>query len=164
VADSRIVNTVRVDDERAEESAQVDEVVPFTAIPGEARRFDAEDGPDLARAHVSHEALEPGALERAGSRSSEVLVDDLDPLEAELGGMLRERVLTLLALSVLEDLRHRRLPDVDGRATLAVLIKDLLAHPFLLPSRLRRAALRREVDRPGPRRDDDESRRSSPRV
>jgi hypothetical protein len=44
---------------------------------------------------------------------AEVLIDDDDPLPAELPGARGERVLASLAFQIVLDLGHRRLPHVD---------------------------------------------------
>jgi hypothetical protein len=56
---------------------------------------------------------------------AEVLVDDDNPLPAELPGARGERVLASLALQIVLDLGHRRLPHIDIGRLRQVLGGDL---------------------------------------
>ena len=49
---------------------------------------------------IGHEPFESGALDLAGTRTSEIIVDDLDLLESELTGLIGQTVLPPLALQV----------------------------------------------------------------
>src|SRR5918994_5285975 len=109
----------------------------------------AATAPTLPRHTSGDHALEAGAQGAAGGRASEILVDDLDLCEAELGEALAPGVREPLALAVVLDLMRRGLADVEHGFAGAVLRADLLSvhrrRPRLgrpAPGRRRRRARR----------------------
>jgi hypothetical protein len=79
-------------------------VVPIAAIPRQARRFDTEDGADLASTHFCDESLESRSLNQSRPGAPKILVDDDDVLKAELACVLDQTVLAPLTLLVMDDL------------------------------------------------------------
>ncbi len=65
VDDSRIVGAIRIDDEGASERAQIDQMMPVPPVARQARRLDAVDSADIARAHHRDKPLEAGTLHSA---------------------------------------------------------------------------------------------------
>ncbi|HEY0778686.1 MAG TPA: hypothetical protein VGD56_12030 [Gemmatirosa sp.] len=103
-------------------------VAPVASQPGGLK---TEHRPDTPAADGGDEPLEAGALDEAGARAPEILVDDLDGREPHRAGRVGERVLPALALGVLDDLPGRRLADVDDGTALAMFSRDLGIHPRL---------------------------------
>jgi hypothetical protein len=58
----RFIYSIGVDDEGADERAQIDQMVPVATVARESGCLDAEDGTDAARAHARDEPLEPRTL------------------------------------------------------------------------------------------------------
>src|SRR5213076_2699786 len=56
---ARIVDSVLVDDERADQSTELDERMPVTTIAGKTRRLDRKHGADTAVADRCEQPLEP---------------------------------------------------------------------------------------------------------
>ena len=111
---ARIVDSVLVDDERADQSTELDQRVPVAAIAGKTRRLDREHGADTALADRGQQPLEAGTGD-AAARSAEIVVDDLDVAPAKLLGAIGKAVLPAPALMIVRELICRRLPDVDDR-------------------------------------------------
>src|SRR3954471_18076594 len=103
-------------------------MMPVAPVARQPRRLDAEHGADSTSAEFGNQALEAGARGEAGARAAEIVVDHGDRHEAGSAGSVHKAVLALLALEVAKHLRHRRLPDVDDRATCQMLSGDLGAH------------------------------------
>jgi hypothetical protein len=93
--------------------AEIDQMMPVAPIARQPRGFDAEHRADGTGAELGDQALEAGARREAGSRAAKVVVDHGHAREAGGARGVGEGVLTLLALEIAEDLRHRRLADVD---------------------------------------------------
>jgi hypothetical protein len=89
--------------------------MPVSAVPREARNFQAEYDPGTAQANLRHQPLKAGAIGRRRTRLSEVVVNDRDLFDGPAQGYrpLAERVLSLGAFGVLEYLPQRGLPDVQ---------------------------------------------------
>jgi len=74
---ARIVRAVRIDHQSADESAQIDQVVPVSTVPSKAGRLDAKHGTGRARADRGHQFLETRALHQTGPGAAEVVVKSL---------------------------------------------------------------------------------------
>jgi hypothetical protein len=70
---------------------------------------------------------------RAGSRSTEVIVDHLDGRPPQLTGPIGQAVLSSMALEIVHDLNGCRLADVDDSLARKVLRRDL-RHALFLPT------------------------------
>src|ERR1700757_1417460 len=144
---ARIVDSVLVDDERVDQSTELDQRVPVAAITGKTRRLDREHSADTTLANRCEQPLEAGTRDAAG-RAAEVVVDDLDIAPAELLSAIDETVLAPPALVIVSKLVCCRLPDVDAGAAGEMLSRDL-GHrrslhltPLPAPPRSRAAAPR----------------------
>ena len=123
-----IVRAVRIDHQRADQGAQINQVMPVAPVPGQARGLEAEHGASKARADSSHQFLEAGALDQSGTGASQIVVDHRDRSEAERARRLGKRVLPPLAFGMFHDLANGRLADIDHRAAAEVLRGDLGVH------------------------------------
>ena len=109
---ARIVDSVFVDDDRADQSTELDQRMPVTAVAGETGDFDREHSPRAPIADRGQEAFEAGAHD-AATRASEIIVDHFDRRPAKFSRTIREAVLTALAFQIVHQLIGGRLADVD---------------------------------------------------
>src|SRR5437763_8476363 len=81
----------------------------------------------MAHAHIADQSLDALTPGRRRARFTLVAVDHDDPIigPSERRRTRAKRVLTLRALDVLDDLLHRRLPNVQVRSTLEMMRLDL---------------------------------------
>src|SRR5262249_8881650 len=152
-----------VDDEGPDQSTELDQRVPVTAVTRQSRRLNCEHGAHAGFADRSQQALE-ARPSGAATRAAKIIVGDLDCGPAELTGAIGETILPAPALMIVRQLIGRRLSDVDIRTARKMLRRDL-AHRRspLLPaqSRSRAAGLPPEQpDRPSVR---PPTRRGAPR-
>lgn len=75
---ARIVDAVVVDNARADKAAQLENMVPIPAVPSDPGRLETKHRTDIAGAQPRDQTLEPGSRNRAASRQTEILIDDLD--------------------------------------------------------------------------------------
>jgi len=115
VRTARIVDTVHVDDAGLNQAAQIEQVMPVPPIARQPGRVEAENGADLASAQRGDEPLEPWPCHGAAAGPAQVIVDQLDVVEALGSRDLDEVVLTSFALEIRLDLRLRGLTNVDDR-------------------------------------------------
>src|ERR1700751_2313624 len=141
---ARIIDSVLVDNDRGDQSTELDQHMPVAAIAGETRALDREHRADVSGADCSSRTSAIGAGD-AASRAAKVIIDDLDASPAELPSAIGERILSALALLVVDQLIGRRLANVDVGGAREVLSGDL-GHgqpPWLrAPRRSRSAGLR----------------------
>ena len=83
VALARRVDRLLIDQDRVDDAAHLDQLLPVAAVAGEARHLPGRHRADLAEADLGDHALEAGARDAAGRRAAEVVVDDLDLRPAE---------------------------------------------------------------------------------
>jgi hypothetical protein len=81
IEDARIVEAIRIDHDGAHQAAEFDEMMPVSAVTGQAGCLNAKHGANLSRADFRNQMLEPRPLHLAGSRAAKILVDYLDLLE-----------------------------------------------------------------------------------
>src|SRR5215469_7219020 len=96
---ARIVDSVFVDEDRADQSTELYQGVPVAAVAGETRSLDRENGADATVTDCGQQPLEAGTGD-AAARSSEIVVDDLDGRPAKLPGMIGKPVLPSLAFKI----------------------------------------------------------------
>ncbi len=144
---ARIVDSVLVDDERADQSTELDERMPVAAVSGKTRRLDREHSADTALADHCEQPLEAGTHE-AAARAAEVVIDDIDVTPAKLLGAIDEAILARPALVIVCELVCCRLPDVNAGTAAEMFSRDL-GHrrsphlpPLPAPPRSRAAAPR----------------------
>src|SRR5438045_213519 len=140
---ARIIDSVLVDDDRGDQSTELDQHMPVAAIAGETRGLDREHRADVSGADCADQTIKAGAGD-AASRAAKVIID-LDAGPAELPSAIGERILAALALLVVDQLIGRRLANVDVGGAREVLSGDLghCRPPRLrAPRRSRSAGLR----------------------
>src|SRR6516225_10109021 len=80
---ARIIDFVLVDDDRGDQSTELDQHMPVAAIAGETRGLDREHRADVSGADCADQTIKAGAGD-AASRAAKVIIDDLDASPAEL--------------------------------------------------------------------------------
>src|SRR6516164_374119 len=93
-------------------------MMPVTAVTGKAGSLNAKHGADPSRADLRNQMLESRALHLAGPRAPEIVVDDLDLLEAKLASVVGQAILPALAFLIVNHLSRRRLTNIDDGAPL----------------------------------------------
>ena len=121
---ARVVNAVLGDDQRANETAELQQSVPVAAIAGEARRLDRDYRADAPFTDGGQQLLK-ARPRNAAAGTAEVVIDDGDVVPAEVSSAFGQIVLAPLAFQVVGDLISRRLTDVDDGLTGKVLRRDL---------------------------------------
>ena len=116
IDEAGIVRAVRIDHQRADQRAQIDQVVPVASVPGEAGGLHAKDRAGNTRADGGHQLLEAGPLHQSGTGAAEIIVDHRDRGESDRARRIGERILPSLAFGVLRDLARRRLAHIHHRA------------------------------------------------
>ena len=84
---ARIVDSILVYDERADQSTELDERMPVATIAGKTRRLDRKHGADTIVADRREQSLEARTSD-AAARAAEVVVDDIDVAPAKLLGAI----------------------------------------------------------------------------
>ena len=107
---SRIIDPVFVDEDGPDQSAKLNQRVPVAPIARQSGRLDCEHGTDAAFTDRGKQSLEAGPVD-AASRSTQIIVDDLNASPTELPGAIGEPVLSALALLIVQ--RADR-PSTDG--------------------------------------------------
>ena len=100
---ARIVNSVLVDDDGADQSTELDQRMPVAAVAGETRGLDRKHRADTAVADGGQQSLEAWTGD-AATRSSEIVVDDLDSRPAELLGAIGKPILPPLTFKIVHEL------------------------------------------------------------
>jgi len=122
-----VIDTILVGQERAEQGADLQEVVPIPGRPGETAHLQAQDQPDMVHRDLGEQALE--AMSPIGflGAAALVVVDDEDPIPGppEGQGVVDRRVLSLSRLLVIEHLLRAGLTDVDDRQEVQMPVSDL---------------------------------------
>ena len=123
-----IIHRFGIGDERVEQGADLEQLVPVPARPRQARHLDAEDEADVAEADLGDQPLEPEPTLDGLSGAPEVVIDHDDALArpSEVHGALDQSVLEAGGFLVTLDLLRRGLPDVDDGQTFAVTAADLV--------------------------------------
>jgi hypothetical protein len=128
IVGARVVDAVRIRNQRVEQGAHLEQLVPVAAGARETRHLDAQDQAHVAKADLGHKTLEPWTVQGRSSRPAKVVIDNdhLLLFPAKLAGAISQRVLQPCGLLVLLHLAHRRLPDVDDRLPVTVPGLDLV--------------------------------------
>ena len=113
----RVIHPVGVGEQDAEAGAELEQVVPVLAGPGQPARLQPEDQPDPIQGHLGEQPLEARPSFDRLAALAQVVVDHLDlrtgPAEGE--GAIGQGVLAGGRFLMVEDLLGGRLPDVDDR-------------------------------------------------
>lgn len=92
-----IINPVLIDNNRANEAAELQQCVPVTPIAGQARGFDRKHSADAAFTNRGEQSLKCRTTD-AAARSPEIIVNYLNVLPTQLAGTVRQAILSALAL------------------------------------------------------------------
>jgi len=125
---ARVVDAIDVGDERAEEGADFQELVPILRGTRQPGHVDAEHEADVVQADFRDEALEADAPRGARAGLAQVVVDDDDTLRrpAQIPRSGHQPILEARRFLMVEDLLHGRLPNVDDGDTVLMARRDLL--------------------------------------
>ena len=123
----RVVEAIGVGQERAESRAQLQELMPVLAGPGQSAHLQAEDQADAVERELGQESLESRASLGRLAALAEIVVDDdhLIARPSQLDGTVGEGVLPRGGFAMVEDLLGRGLPDVDDRDSCQVPVLKL---------------------------------------
>src|SRR5262249_7366528 len=117
---ARIIDSVLVDDNRADESTELDQCGPVAAIARQARRLDRERSADATLANRGQQALKAGPADPI-ARATQIIVDDLYRSPTELPGAVSQPVLPSPAFVIVHKLIGSRLTDVRCSAVILVI-------------------------------------------
>ena len=115
VALPRRMDGLLIDQQRVDEAAHLDELLPVAAVAREPRDLPGRHRADLAQADLGDHALEARARGPARRRAAEVLVGDLDLGPAQLHEPVAHGVLQHLTLVVVLDPMGRGPADIEHR-------------------------------------------------
>src|SRR5262249_3709230 len=141
---ARIIDSILVDNNRADESTELDQCVPVAAIARQARRLDREHSTDATLANRGQQVLKAGQADPV-ARATQIIVDDLYRSPTELPRAVSQPVLPSPAFVIVHKLIGSRLTDVHIRATGKMLSGDLghrRSFRLRAPARSRAAAFR----------------------
>ena len=122
-----IVDPVLVEDQRAGDPRDPQQLMPVGVVARQPRDLQPEHEPHLARGDPGHEIAEAAPVRARGARFPLVLVDHADALgrPAQRHGPAAQPVLATRALGVLHHLAQGGLPDVQARLALQMMRLDL---------------------------------------
>ena len=123
-----IVRPIRVDHQRSDQGAEIDQVVPVTPIARQARSFQAKHRANRTRADQGNQLLKAGTFDQSGSGATEIVIDHGDGGESDRSRRLDQCVLPPLALSMFGDLPRGGLADIDHSAAPKMIRRDLRRH------------------------------------
>jgi len=92
------VDRFLIDQQRIDDAAHLDELLPVAAVAGETRDLAGRHGPDLSEANLGDHAFEAGARRPARRRAAEIFVHHLNLRPAEDQEAIAHGVLKQLAL------------------------------------------------------------------
>ena len=150
VALARRIDGLLVHQNRIDHPAHLDQRLPVPAVAGEPRHFPRRHGADLAEADLRDHAVEPGPLRAAGRRAAEIVLDGVDPREAQLPEPVSHRVLQRGALAAVQNLVGGGLADIQDRLAFQMTALDLVRH-HRSPRRGAPGRFRPPLPRPGRR-------------
>jgi hypothetical protein len=119
-------DAILIGQERAEEGADLQEVVPIPGRPGEAAQLRPQDQPDVVHRDLGEPPLEAVPPVGPLGASALVVVDDQDPIGGppQGQGLVDQLVLSLARLLVVEHLLRAGLTDGDDRQAVQVPVSD----------------------------------------
>jgi hypothetical protein len=123
-----IIHPFGVGDERVEQGADLEQLMPIPTRSRQTRHLNAEDEADMAEADLGDQPLETDPTLNGLSSPPEVVInhDDAFARPSEVHGALDQSVLEAGGFLVTLDLLRRGLPDVDNGQTFAVTAADLV--------------------------------------
>ncbi len=128
VEQPRMVDTIRIADQRVGQAAQVDEPIPVGIVAGQSGYLQAQHQTDMSKGDLGGQPREARSRDCAGSGQTEVFVDDDNPIggPAKLTGLMRQGVLSVGRLAVVLDLGAAGLAQIDDGHAGKVTGVDLL--------------------------------------
>ena len=123
----RVVDAVLIREDRPEDGAHLQEIVPIPVVAGDTAHLDAEDQADVLHGHLGQEALKSAPTVGPTTAQALIVVDDQDaiPRPAQGDRMVGEGILPLPRLAMIEDLLWLGLADVDDGEAIEMKIEDL---------------------------------------
>ena len=100
IALARRIDRLPVDEHRVDHAAHLDQLLPITAVAGEARHLPSRNRADLAETDLGHHPFEASPRDAARGRAAEIVVDDRDLGPAETGETIAHSVLQRTALAI----------------------------------------------------------------
>src|ERR1700680_2321884 len=128
VALTRRIDRLLIDQHGIDDAAHLDQLLPVTAVAGEARDFPRRDRADLAQADLGHHSIKAGARDAACRRAPEIVIDRFDARPAQRRQTIAHRILQGAALAIVENLMGGGLPYIQDRLALQMVRPDLLRH------------------------------------
>ena len=149
----RVIDAVQVTQQRSGQRAQLQQLMPLPARPGQPGHLDAQHDAHMIQPHLRHQPREPRTRISPRSRMPQVLVDHQHPRRRppQRDRALGQPVLQPRGLGMVLHLSRGGLADIDRRQAITMPGLDLALSPF--PGQPRR-----DAHRAHPR-----SRRSPPR-
>lgn len=109
-----VIDAILIDDQRIDQTAELEERVPISSVAGEPRCLDRNHGAHASLANCSQQLLEAWPCDpRAGA--AEIIIDYLDGAPSESASTIGERILASTALMIVVDLIGRRLAHINER-------------------------------------------------
>ena len=122
-----VVDAVLIAEQRVEDAAHVDELMPVLVGPRQPAQLQPQHDPHVVQAHLRHQPLEARPLVGRLAAPALILVDDHHALgrPAEPLRELCQGILPFARLAVLEHLLGGRLPHVHDREPIEVPVLNL---------------------------------------
>src|SRR3954466_3705839 len=134
----RVIDAILIDDQRADQPAELEQRVPVAPVAGEPRGLDRDDRTDPALTDRGQQLLEAGARD-TGTGPAEIVVNHFNGAPAESAGAIDKAVLPAPAFVIVQHLVAGRLANVDKSPTGEVVRRDPGHH---LPPRRRNPLFR----------------------
>src|SRR5215469_9545269 len=128
----RLVYTVLVDDNRTNQTAELDQRVPVASVARQTRRLNREHGTDATLADRREQPLKARTADPR-TRAAKIVIDYCHIRSAESASPFGEVILTPPALMIVGKLVGGGLPDVDEGAARQMTRCDL--HRWSPPQR-----------------------------
>jgi hypothetical protein len=123
-----VVDTVEIRDKRRKQRADLKQLVPILRGARKPGHLHAQDEPHMVEAYLRNQPRESLPALGAAGGLAQVFIDDQDaprgPAQDE--GMVHQPILEVGGLPMIDHLLDCRLPDVDHRQPLQVVLADLL--------------------------------------
>ena len=100
IALARRIDRLPVDEHRVDHAAHLDQLLPITAVAGEARHLPSRNRADLAETDLGHHPFEASPRDATRGRAAEIVVDDRDLGPAETRETIAHSVLQRTALAI----------------------------------------------------------------
>ena len=138
----RVINAVQVAQQRPGQRAQLQQLMPLPARPGQPGHLDAQHDPHMIQPYLGDQPREARTRVGAGGRMPQVLIDHQHPRRRppQRDRALGQPVLQPRGLGVIGHLSRGGLADIDRRQAVTMPGLDLALRP--LPGQPRRDAHR----------------------